>query len=170
MHDSQSKVKDPSALLKEIAADFEKASIPTKLTSDLPMARWLKLVWNVPYNGLSVVLDATTEEMMKDDEIRQLIKDLMREVVGVADAWGAKNSVGAERKLGENAIAQMFDQTENMPSYLTSMKLDFDNRRPLEIEAILGAPLRVAESMQVAMPATRMLYQQLVFLDRRNRG
>ena len=154
--------------LRAIASDFNRAKIATAITDDLTMSRWLKLVWNVPYNGLSVVLNATTEEMMADQPVRELIATLMREVVSVANAWGKENSRGRERALPENVVQQMLDQTETMPPYLTSMKLDFDQNKPLEIAAILGAPLQVAEAMRVEVPAMRMLHQQLLFLNARN--
>ena len=158
----------PVERLKAIAADFNRANVATDITNDLPMARWLKLVWNVPYNALSVVLDATTEEMMANENTRSLILVLMREVVSVANAWGEQNEKGEERALSEDVIEQMFEQTETMPPYLTSMKLDYDLKRPLEIRAILTTPLTVADSLNVSVPAMRMLNQQLTFLDDRN--
>lgn len=44
--------------MKQVAADFERANIAIELSPDLLIARWRKLVWNIPFNGLSVVLDA----------------------------------------------------------------------------------------------------------------
>ena len=183
----------PVDLLKAIAVDFNRAKIATDITNDLPMARWLKLVWNVPYNGLSVVLNATTAEMMADSHVRELILALMREVVAIANAWGAQNDSLAEkaakekddeetgfaeidlesnvveRSLSDDIVEQMFEQTETMPAYATSMKLDFDRKSPLETDAIFRAPLEVAKALDVAAPAMTMLYQQLMFLDAQNR-
>ena len=61
----------------------------------------------------------------------------------------------------------MLDYTTKMKPYRTSMKIDFDEKRPLEIEAIFGNPLRKAE---VNLPQIRCLYQQLKFLDMRIRS
>jgi len=158
----------PVNLLKAIAIDFNRANIETDITNDLAMARWLKLVWNVPYNALSVVLNATTAEMMADEGTRTLILTLMQEVVSVANRWGEQNNKGEERALSDDVIEQMFEHTETMPAYLTSMKLDFEQKRPLEIETILGTPLKIAKELDVAVPAMDMLYQQLAFLNARN--
>jgi 2-dehydropantoate 2-reductase len=158
-----------TTLMETIAADFSRANIPIKITPDLPMARWQKLVWNVPYNGLSVVLDATTEEMMADAGVRSLITTLMQEVVTLANAWGAENAAAdTPRSLSPDVIAQMLTQTEQMSPYRTSMKIDYDEGRSLEIEAILGNPIRVAQALNIAVPAMTMLYQQLAFLNARN--
>jgi 2-dehydropantoate 2-reductase len=63
----------------------------------------------------------------------------------------------------------MLTTTDAMRPYLTSMKLDLDHDRPLEVEAIFGHPLRVAQAYGVAMPQTLTLYRQLKFLnDRRS--
>ena len=155
-------------LMAVIAADFARADIEISVTPDLPMARWQKLVWNVPYNGLSVVLDATTEAMMADSGVRSLVETLMGEVVAIANAWGQQNATNTARALPTDLIPQMLEHTAEMAPYRTSMKIDYDEGRPLEIEAILGNPLRTAQTLGVPTPAIRMLYQQLAFLDAKN--
>lgn len=146
--------------MQQIAHDFESAGIPIQLAQDLLQARWQKLVWNIPYNGLSVVLDATTQELMADEYTRALVEQVMGEVVA-----GAKS---CDRIIPDSFIAKMLDYTTNMQPYRTSMKIDYDQRRPLEVEAIFGNPLRMVFN-RVPMPAIATLYQQLKFLDAKNR-
>jgi 2-dehydropantoate 2-reductase len=143
-----------------LAHDFKKADIPIILFEDLWIARWKKLVWNIPYNGLSVVLDATTQELMANLDSRTLVEQLMKEVF-----LGAKIS---NRNIPELFIQEMLDHTEKMEPYKTSMKIDYDEHRPMEVEAILGNPLHSAQSRGVKLPKISMLYQQLKFLNARN--
>jgi 2-dehydropantoate 2-reductase len=143
-----------------LAHDFKEANIPITLFEDLWIARWKKLVWNIPYNGLSVVLDATTQELMANLDSRTLVEQLMEEV-----SLGAKTS---DRSIPESFIQEMLDHTEKMEPYKTSMKVDYDEHRPMEVEAILGNPLRSAQSRGVKLPQISMLYQQLKFLNARN--
>ncbi|AFY68455.1 ketopantoate reductase [Thalassoporum mexicanum PCC 7367] len=153
----------PAGITKEmeaIASDFNIAGVPAKLTENLQLARWRKLVWNIPFNGLSVVLDAKTDAMMANDATRQLSADLMNEVLAAAAA--------CDCQIPTEFVPQMIDFTTKMQPYLTSMKLDYDHKRSLEIEAIYANPLRLAKERGVAMPKTEMLYQQLYFLDRLN--
>lgn len=147
--------------MRQIAADFERAGIPMQLAEDLLLVRWQKLVWNIPYNGLSVVLDATTDELMADNHTRSLVEQLMREVVAGAAAAG--------RIIPDRVIQQMIDHTLKMTPYRTSMKIDYDEKRSLEVEAIFGNPLRAAQSAGTDLPKIAMLYQQLKFLDAKNR-
>jgi len=148
--------------MQEIAADFENAGISIELLEDLLLGRWKKLVWNIPYNGLSVILDARTDELMTDIHTRQLVESLMWEVVAGAKSTG--------RTIPESFIQTMLDYTVKMKPYRTSMKIDFDEKRPLEIEAIFGNPLRKAAAEGVNLQQIRCLYQQLKFLDMRNRS
>ena len=148
--------------MREIAADFENTGISIELLEDLLLGRWKKLVWNIPYNGLSVILDGRTDELMTDIYTRQLVESLMWEVVAGAKITG--------RIIPESFIETMLDYTVKMKPYRTSMKIDFDEKRPLEIEAIFGNPLRKAELAGVNLQQIRCLYQQLKFLDIRNRS
>lgn len=145
--------------MRQIADDFERAGIPIQLAEDLLLTRWQKLVWNIPYNGLSVVLDATTDEMMADDHARSLVEQLMREVV--------TGAAKCDRNISDSFIEQMLDHTVKMKPYRTSMKIDYDEGRPLEVEAIFGNPLRAAQAAGGDLQQIAMLYQQLKFLDAR---
>lgn len=148
--------------MKAISQDFENAGIEIELTEDLLLGRWKKLMWNIPYNGLSVILDAKTDELMADMYTRTLVEQLMKEV-----QLGAKST---GRIIPDSFIQTMLDYTVKMKPYRTSMKIDFDENRPLEVEAIIGNPLRIAAENDVNLPLIRSIYQQLKFLDKRNIG
>jgi len=62
----------------------------------------------------------------------------------------------------------MLAHTAKMKPYRTSMKLDYNQKRPLEVEAIFGNPLNVACIAGVDLPKIAT-YQQLKFLDAKNR-
>ncbi|MCX6307444.1 MAG: 2-dehydropantoate 2-reductase, partial [Bacteroidia bacterium] len=144
---------DTENLLKQVCTDFEVAHVPCELSDDLQTSRWKKLVWNIPYNGLTVVMNALTSELMAYPATHQLCKDLMLEVIGSANACGVT--------ISEQFAQVMLEYTLNMKPYAPSMKLDFDFKRPLEIDAIYTAPLEAAEKAGFSMPKVRMLEQQL---------
>jgi 2-dehydropantoate 2-reductase len=148
--------------MREVTTDFENAGISIEMLEDLLLGRWKKLVWNIPYNGLSVILDGRTDELMTDIHTRQLVESLMWEVVAGAKSTG--------RIIPESFIQTMLDYTTKMKPYRTSMKIDFDEKRPLEVDAIFGNPLRKAELAGVNLQQIRCLYQQLKFLDMKNRS
>ncbi|MFP4009269.1 MAG: putative 2-dehydropantoate 2-reductase [Spirulinaceae cyanobacterium] len=147
--------------LRAIRDDFQKAGIPIKTSPDLMYSRWQKLVWNIPYNSLSVILDATTTEIMNNTTSRQLVTEIMQEVLLGATA--------TNRVIPDSYISEMLSHTENIETpYLTSMKLDYNARRPLEIEAILHNPLKIAQTADIELPKIQTLYSQLKFLRDRH--
>ncbi|GAB4372627.1 MAG: putative 2-dehydropantoate 2-reductase [Elainellaceae cyanobacterium] len=155
--------------MKQIASDFEQAGIPIELSSDLFLARWKKLMWNIPFNGLSVVLNTTTDRMMADEQIRQLSAQLMQEVRLGCAASVQQIDPHSDRQIPQDFIETMLDYTTQMKPYRTSMKIDYDEQRPLELEAIVGNPLRMGQAAGADLPRIQMLYQQLKFLDAQNR-
>ena len=158
-----------SSQLMAIAEDFKAGGVPVETTPDLRLARWRKLVWNIPFNGLSVVMHATTDKMMSDPNIRQLAEQLMAEVIAAARHDGERLSPGQKRHLPAGLIAQMLEHTAQMSPYRTSMKIDYDEGRPLEVDAIFGNPLQAARQAGLEVPRIEMLYHQLKAIDRRLR-
>lgn len=142
---------------RQIGSEFERAGFLVSLTDDLLLARWQKLVCNIPFNGLTVVLNATTSEIMADSHARDLVEQIMQEVVSIADAQGCK--------IPPDYVQKRLHCIAKIKSFRTSMKMDYDARQPMEIEALIGNPLRVAQRAGIFVPQIAMLYQQLKFLD-----
>ncbi len=147
------------ALLEEGAALFRLAGVDSQAVANLQQARWQKLVWNVPYNGLSVLLKADTTVLMASPPVRELIQELMQEVVRGAAACG--------HVLPEGIVGKLLATTQRMPDYLPSMYHDFAQQRPLELQAIYEAPLVAARAAGCELPRMHMLLQTLRFLEQR---
>jgi 2-dehydropantoate 2-reductase len=147
-------------IVEEGVGLFRSAGIDSQGMPNLHQARWQKLVWNIPYNGLSVLLGASTTPLMADADSRELIKALMAEVVRGATACGHDIPAGYADHL--------FMVTEKMPDYWPSMYHDFQHKRPLELEAIYARPLAAAKAAGCELPRIEALYRALGFIDRRN--
>lgn len=155
---------------QRILADMTRAGIDAQWTDDLAGARWRKLMWNIPFNGLSVVLDAATDEIMSSPAARELADTLIQEVYRGAAFCGVS--------IDATAIEKTMQHTETMVPYDSSMRLDFLHGRAMEVDAIFGNPLRAVAQLQFLaeqagensshpMPSVAMLHQQLQFLDSR---
>jgi 2-dehydropantoate 2-reductase len=134
-----------------LAAAFEAGKVPCKLTENVIGARWQKAVWNAVFNPISIlggVLD--TNAMLRTDAEVAFARSAMQEVCDVAQAAGHPQS--------PNLIEQMLATTRAMPAYKSSMALDYENRRPMEIEAILGNTVRAARKLGVATPNLDAIY------------
>lgn len=136
---------------EKLAALFEAGRVPCKLTDDVVSARWQKAAWNATFNPISImggVLDTAT--MLKTPADEAFIRQGMQEVCAIAAALGHPQ----HPKL----VDQMIAGTRAMPPYKTSMALDYENGRALEIEAILGNVVRAARKQGVATPALEAIY------------
>lgn len=144
--------------MRRIESDLTRGGVVIDLAEDLPAARWEKLVWNVPYNGLAAVLGVDCSVLMRDRASASLVRDLMLEVVSAARAV-----VG--HVIPESFVDTMLHNTMHMDAYKPSMMIDHELGRPMEVEAIYGEPVRRAEAAGMAVPKIRMLYEQLTLLD-----
>jgi 2-dehydropantoate 2-reductase len=134
-----------------LAAAFEAGKVPCKLTENVIGARWQKAVWNAVFNPISIlggVLD--TNAMLRTDADVAFARSAMQEVCDVAQAAGHPQS--------PNLVEQMLATTRAMPAYKSSMALDYENRRPMGIEAIIGNTVRAARKLGVATPNLDAIY------------
>jgi 2-dehydropantoate 2-reductase len=143
--------------LEQLGSILKSAGISIQLIEDLSLARWKKLVWNIPFNGLSVVHDCLTDALLKNPETKALCQTLMAEV--------SKGAESCSRPIEATFIEKMILDTAKMTPYAPSMKLDYDRGNPMEIESIYGNPLRMAQAAGIAMPETEKLYNQLLKLN-----
>lgn len=143
--------------LQQACADLTEAGVPAEMTEDLNTARWQKLLWNIPFNGLSVALDTTTDNLMQQPDARALVFDLMLEVVEAAQHCGAK--------LSRESAEKMMAMTDRMTPYAPSMRVDFEHKRPLEIDAIYTQAIAAAHKAGYEMKKVRMLEQELRFVQ-----
>jgi 2-dehydropantoate 2-reductase len=147
-----------------IAKLFKEAKFPVYVPPSLLTARWEKLVWNIPFSTLSVSAGGVSTKVIIDDpHLHAVAEHLMRETIATAKAQGCSLDPDSLIKL-------MFDNTAVMDHYKPSMLVDFLERRPLEVDAILGEPLRRANRLNVPVPYLAMQHALVRHLDQLNRG
>ncbi|MFN8508234.1 MAG: 2-dehydropantoate 2-reductase [Dehalococcoidia bacterium] len=161
---------DDPAECEALRALFASGGIDVVVAPNLRYARWEKLCWNIPFNGLSVAGGGIgTEAIVKDPWLRATARQVMHEVVAAGNADLA--ALGSAARLDEPEIVErMFMLTDTMGDYNTSMAIDYVSGRPLEVETILGNPLRRANELGVAVPTVQALYAVVRAADRRVRG
>ena len=148
-----------AARMAHLMADLADAGIEAREV-EYHEARWRKAVWNMPFNGLSVALRATTDALLADEASHGLVRALMLEVIGAARALGVE-------ALTPELADRMIAYTLAMKPYSPSMKLDFDYHRPMEIEFLYTRPIALARQAGFDMPRLSMLEAQLRFEEGR---
>jgi 2-dehydropantoate 2-reductase len=143
-------------MLQEVLQDMVASGIEAYMTEDLPTTKWKKLMWNIPFNGLSVLLNASTDAIMNDPDSRLLARRISEEVRQIALAAGSP--------IEPSYVDWVIDHTDDMVPYDSSMRLDYLNGRAIEVEAIYGNALQEAQRCGFAAPVVMTMYQQLKFM------
>ena len=128
---------------------INQAGVESIISDDIISSRWLKCLWNVSFNPVSVLSEGLSpQDILSSQE--NFIQTIMQEVCNIAAACG--------HPLPKDSINTNIKNTYAMPPYKTSMLLDYEKQQPMEIEAILGNTVRAAQRGQVACPTIDALY------------
>ncbi|KAK6437246.1 hypothetical protein LTR95_006560 [Oleoguttula sp. CCFEE 5521] len=137
----------------KLAALFTKGGGTCIAYDDVQAQRWEKLSVNAslnPITALSLCDDANF--LRSSPGALEVAKDVMREVGAVAAAYGYH---GVDKATIDR---HMLRHEQRVNGKEPSMLVDVRQNRPVEVEAILGNTVRLAEDKHVAVPYLRMLY------------
>jgi 2-dehydropantoate 2-reductase len=141
--------------VRAVAALFAGVGVKTRVVDRLAEARWQKLIWNIPYNGLAIVGGGiTTDRILGEPALAVQVRPLMDEIAAAARAFGYD--------VPEGFIQSQIDVTPGMGAYRPSSLVDFLAGREVEVEAIWGEPLRQARAAGLPMPRLPALYEALI--------
>lgn len=149
-----------SARCRQLADLLQRDGIRCTVSEQVVTARWHKCVWNAVFNPISVLGGALdTAAILAPPEGVAFVRGAMQEVMRVAAAAG--------HALPPAMVDQYIDGTRRAPPYKTSMALDYENGRAMEIEVILGNVVRAGRRENVAIPALEALYALLKMIEAR---
>ncbi len=138
---------------RAVAEAFVSAGVEARAVENLVTERWRKLLWNIPFNGLSIAAAATVDVVLDDDGLRKLARDLM------AEALAAARQLGHE--IPDDFADWQIERSYSMGAYQPSSMLDWQAGRPVEVEAIFGEPWRQGTGAGAVLPRMEMLYELL---------
>lgn len=128
------------------------AELRPEVDENVRATLWLKLVNNVGLNSMSTLHRATLKQLLSRGATRAETRDLMEEALRVGQAMGVVDAVDLEARLA---------YAERLGDVKTSMLQDFEAKRPLELDPILGAVIELAARQGVEVPRIREAYERL---------
>ncbi|MGC4050563.1 MAG: 2-dehydropantoate 2-reductase [Paludibaculum sp.] len=144
--------------LAPLAALFEQAGIPCKVSERIEADLWAKMVMNCAYNALSALTRSQYGRMVRSEPVRAFGVQVIQETVAVARAEGVL--------LDEKAMIEAaFLLAEKMTLATSSMAQDLARNRPTEIDSLNGYVVRRGEALGVATPASELLVAMLKLLE-----
>ena len=139
-----------------VSKTFTNAGLTCEPVDDLLKARWEKLIWNIPFNGLCALTGRDVTALLSDPPLRREITELMIEVAQAANAQKIKTSIETGR-----FVERMLTVTDGMNHYRPSMMIDRLEGRPLELESIYVEPLRRAQAAGITTARIELLHALL---------
>jgi 2-dehydropantoate 2-reductase len=143
---------------RNLAALFTEAGIRHRLTREILVALWGKLMWNAAHNAVTAITHTTAGTAANIAATADVLRAAMHEVVAVARAQG----ILLDPARVETTLAFSRDHLHTLR---TSMLQDLERGRRLEHDAITGAVVRFGEVVGVPTPVNRTLYGLLAALD-----
>ncbi|GAA4343714.1 2-dehydropantoate 2-reductase [Pigmentiphaga soli] len=125
------------------------AGLGAVAADDIRREIWLKLLGNVCVNPLSLLTCATTDRLVGDPPVRELMTRMMTECIGLGRALGLAIDIDPAERIA---------QTSRLGAIKTSMLQDLEAGRGVELDGIVGAPLECAALLGHPMPMTGAVF------------
>lgn len=156
---SQSYLGEENPLIDEIVSAFNNAAIPTQVSPDIQYELWRKLIINNGVNPLSALSGLDTKALTSHPIFTKTVYQLMEEVALVAKADNVE--------LSKKDVDEMYELISTFDAIKTSMLVDKEKGRPLELDSICGAVLKRASKLGIDVPTTELV-NALLALQNKN--
>lgn len=143
---------------------FRRATgVTTEILTDIRAAMWSKFLFIAPVSGLGAITRVPIGVFRSMPETRRLLIEAFGEITRLAAALGVS--------LPPEAIQRTLAFTDGIPAEGTSsMQRDLMEGRPSELDAQVGAVVRLAERAGLDVPVHRFMLASLLPQERQSRG
>jgi len=145
--------------VEALRSAFEKAGVKAEVPPDIHRSMWTKFLFIAPMSGIGAATRVPVDVWRAQPEVRALAEGALREIAALADARGVE--------LGADAVPKTMERYDAMAAGATaSMQRDIMDGKPSELEAQLGAIVRLAAQSWVPVPIISALYATLLPQER----
>ncbi|KAJ5935053.1 hypothetical protein N7466_004600 [Penicillium verhagenii] len=149
--------------LKTFADLLEHGKTRFQVLEDMQRQRWEKVVWNAAWNSITALTMVDSQTWLHSSKNAEpFTRQLMREVIQIGRACGVT--------LEDQLVQQLMDKINAMPGIGSSMQTDCKSGRPMEIDVILGFPVRKSKELGIPAPYLETLHLLLCAVDGRIRA
>ena len=139
----------------EVANVFNRAAISCRISENIEGELWVKLLCNCALNAISALGHARYGQIVQSGDAKQLVQDVVDEVLAVARAAGVVLPGVDDRESGMAAAMKIATQ---MADAFSSTAQDLNRGRPTEIDALNGYIVRQGAALAVSVPVNRALF------------
>lgn len=138
-----------SERLARLFALLDEAGLRPDVTNNVRRAIWYKLWGNMTMNPLSALTLATADRILADEGLKPFILACMAEAAEIGASIDCPISESGEDRMAVTA---------RLGAFKTSMLQDVEAGRPIELEAMVGAPREIGRRVGIATPNIDLLY------------
>ena len=137
------------ARTKRIAEALAAAGFEIVVSPAIEKEFWVKLIGNVSFNPVSALTMSTADRLIQNEEVKQYLVEVMREVLAIGRAVGVDAEIDPEARI---------DMARVLGPFKTSMLQDLEAGKHLEIDGLLTGTLEIARKAGVRAPFTESLF------------
>ena len=153
----------PSERVVALREAFLAAGVKADVPPDIHHSMWTKFLFITVMSAIGAATRVPVGVWREQPEVRAVAESALREIVALAHARGID--------LGDDPITSTWQRYEAMaPASTASMQRDIMEGKPSELDAQLGAVVRLARESGVPVPVSEMLYWMLLPQERLARG
>ena len=138
-----------SARLDTVCSALNGAGFEAVASTDIRLDVWTKLIGNLSFNPVAALTGYLMNQVCDDQEVLDVIRAVMREGMAVSAHYGHRMPMTVEERI---------DLARQLGAARISMLQDLEQRRPLELAAVVGAVIELADLAGIAVPATRIVH------------
>ncbi|HEV7763788.1 MAG TPA: 2-dehydropantoate 2-reductase [Thermoanaerobaculia bacterium] len=152
-----------SERVERLREAFENAGVNAQIPPDIHRSMWMKFLFIATLSGIGALTRVPIGLWREDGDVRAMADASLREVLALATARGID--------LGDDALERTWRHYDDLaPESTSSMQRDIMEGKPSELDAQIGAVVRLAHESRVATPVSSMIYRALLPQERRARG
>lgn len=151
-------VRNRGSDLETIVAIFARAGVPCRVSENINAELWTKMIMNCAYNAISALTRARYGRIAQTEWTRELMRQIIHEVVAVAGAAGIPLSEAA-------LIEAAMELGEAMPEATSSTAQDIRRRKRTEIDSLNGYVVRRGAELGVPTPVNQTLHGLVKLLE-----
>jgi 2-dehydropantoate 2-reductase len=152
----------PGEMLEVVAADLNRAGIPTAVVDNILTHIWAKVIYNCALNALGAILGVPYGALGENPETRELMGRIIVEIYQVAEGKKVSLSPAGAAEYFQHFLEDLLPPTA---AHWPSMWQDLQAGRRTEIEALNGAIGRYGKEVGVATPYNDAVSRLVRFLE-----
>ncbi len=133
---------------------FQEAGIDTSISQHILADKWKKLVWNGSFNIIAAITGMRTDEILNNAYTKELCINTMKEIITIANKESMELAVDA-------TIDDSITMAEKLGQFKPSTLEDMEKGKPIELDALTGTILSLAQKNMLSVPINTILYALL---------